>query len=72
VGNTPPFHGDVEAALRSIKIPVLYMPSATDLYFPVSDARYEVQFIPHCTLLPIPSLWATRLERVRARPTRSS
>jgi homoserine O-acetyltransferase/O-succinyltransferase len=57
VGNTPPFHGDVEAALRSIKIPVLYMPSATDLYFPVSDARYEAQFIPHCTLLPIPSLW---------------
>jgi homoserine O-acetyltransferase/O-succinyltransferase len=57
VGNTPPFHGDVEAALRSIKIPVLYLPSATDLYFPVSDARYEAQFIPHCTLLPIPSLW---------------
>jgi homoserine O-acetyltransferase/O-succinyltransferase len=57
VGNTAPFHGDVEAALRSIKVPVLYMPSATDLYFPVSDARYEAQFIPHCTLLPIPSLW---------------
>jgi homoserine O-acetyltransferase len=57
VGNTPPFHGDVEAALRSIKVPVLYMPSATDLYFPVSDARYEAPFIPHCTLLPIPSLW---------------
>jgi homoserine O-acetyltransferase len=57
VGNTPPFHGDAEAALRSIKVPVLYMPSATDLYFPVSDARYEAQFIPHCTLLPIPSLW---------------
>jgi homoserine O-acetyltransferase len=57
VGKTPPFHGDVEAALRSIKVPVLYMPSATDLYFPVTDARYEAQFIPHCTLLPIPSLW---------------
>src|SRR5579871_3536303 len=41
VGNTPPFHGDVGAALRSIKVPVLYMPSATDLYFPVTDARYE-------------------------------
>lgn len=57
VGATPPFHGDVEAALRSIKVPVLYMPSATDLYFPVTDARYEAKFIPHCTLLPIPSLW---------------
>lgn len=57
VGNTPPFHGDVEAALRSIKAPVLYMPSQTDLYFPVTDARYEAAFIPHCELVPIPSLW---------------
>jgi homoserine O-acetyltransferase/O-succinyltransferase len=57
VGNTPPFHGDVEAALRSIKARVLYMPSQTDLYFPVTDARYEAAFIPHCELLPIPSLW---------------
>jgi homoserine O-acetyltransferase/O-succinyltransferase len=57
VGNTAPFHGDVEAALRSIKARVLYMPSQTDLYFPVTDARYEAAFIPHCELLPIPSLW---------------
>jgi homoserine O-acetyltransferase len=57
VGNTPPFHGDTEAALRSIKAPVLYMPSETDLYFPVGDARYEAHFIPHCELRPIPSLW---------------
>ena len=57
VGNTPPFHGDVEAALRSIRVPVLYMPSATDLYFPLSDARYEAALIPKVTLTPIPSLW---------------
>jgi homoserine O-acetyltransferase len=57
VGNTPPFHGDVEAALRSIAAKVLYMPSQTDLYFPVTDARYEAAFIPHCTFVPIPSLW---------------
>jgi homoserine O-acetyltransferase len=57
VGATPGFHGDVEKALSSIKAQVLYMPSETDLYFPVADARYESQFIPHCTLLPIPSLW---------------
>lgn len=57
VGTTPGFGGDVQAALKSIKIPVLYMPSATDLYFPVSDATYEAKFIPRCTLLPIPSLW---------------
>jgi homoserine O-acetyltransferase/O-succinyltransferase len=57
VGGTPTFHGDVEAALRSIKVSVLYMPSQTDLYFPVTDARYEAKFIPHCTLAVIPSLW---------------
>jgi homoserine O-acetyltransferase/O-succinyltransferase len=57
VGTTTPFHGDVEAALRSIKVPVLYMPSLTDLYFPITDARYEAKFIRRCTLAPIPSLW---------------
>jgi len=57
VGATPGFNGDVEKALRSIKVPLLYMPSETDLYFPVGDARYEAGFIPHVTLMPIPSLW---------------
>jgi homoserine O-acetyltransferase len=57
VGDTPPFHGDVEAALRSIKAQVLYMPSQTDLYFPVTDARYEAAFIAQGVLEPIPSLW---------------
>jgi homoserine O-acetyltransferase len=57
VGATPGFGGDVEKALGSIRVPVLYMPSATDMYFPVTDARYEAKFIPHVKLLPIPSLW---------------
>ena len=57
VGTTPGFGGDVERALRSIKMPVLYMPSETDLYFPLGDARYEAQFIPNVSLVPIPSLW---------------
>ena len=57
VGTTPGFNGDVERALRSIKVPVLYMPSETDLYFPVGDARFEAQFIPGVSLVPIPSLW---------------
>ena len=57
VGATPGFGGDVERALRSIKVPLLYMPSETDLYFPVGDARYEAPFIPNCTLMPIPSVW---------------
>jgi homoserine O-acetyltransferase/O-succinyltransferase len=57
VGTTPGFNGDEKKALSSIKAKVLYMPSATDLYFPVTDAQYEAQFIPHCSLVPIPSLW---------------
>jgi homoserine O-acetyltransferase/O-succinyltransferase len=57
VGTTPGMNGDVERALRSITAPLLYMPSETDLYFPIGDARYEAQFIPHVSLVPIPSLW---------------
>jgi homoserine O-acetyltransferase/O-succinyltransferase len=57
VGATKGFDGRVEKALGAITVPVLYMPSETDLYFPVSDARYEAGFIRHVTLSPIPSLW---------------
>ncbi|HEY0780792.1 MAG TPA: alpha/beta fold hydrolase [Gemmatirosa sp.] len=57
VGATPGMNGDVERALRSIRVPFLYMPSETDLYFPLGDARYEQAFIPHVTFAPIPSLW---------------
>ena len=57
VGATPGFNGDVERALRSITVPMLYMPSETDVYFPVSDARYEAAFIRGVTLKPIPSFW---------------
>jgi len=57
VGTTSGFSGDVEKALRSIEVPLLYMPSETDLYFPVSDARYEAAFIRGVTFKPIPSLW---------------
>ncbi|GAA4043074.1 alpha/beta fold hydrolase [Hymenobacter glaciei] len=57
VGTTPGFGGDVEKALRSIRAPILYMPSETDLYFPITDARYEAPFIPGVVLKPIPSLW---------------
>jgi homoserine O-acetyltransferase/O-succinyltransferase len=57
VGTTDGFNGDVEAALSSIRVPVLYMPSETDLYFPIADAKYEAQFIPGVFFVPIPSLW---------------
>ena len=56
-GGTPGFGGDVEKALRSIKVPFLYMPSETDLYFPLTDARYEQAFISTVVFKPIPSLW---------------
>ena len=51
------FSGNVEQALASIQVPFLYMPSATDLYFPLEDAQYEAAFLRHGTLMPIPSLW---------------
>src|SRR3954463_4359320 len=35
VGRTAGFDGDLERALRAIHVPVLYMPSETDLYFPI-------------------------------------
>ena len=57
VGTTPGFNRDLERALRSITVPVLYMPSETDLYFPIGDARFEAQFIRRVSLVPIPSLW---------------
>lgn len=57
VGTTSGFDGDVEKALNSIRVPILYMPSATDLYFPLTDARYEAGFIKGVTFRPIPSLW---------------
>jgi homoserine O-acetyltransferase/O-succinyltransferase len=57
IGATPGFNGDIERALRSVKVPFLYMPSETDLYFPVGDARYEAGVMSTVTLTPIPSLW---------------
>jgi homoserine O-acetyltransferase len=63
VGTTPGFGGDLEGALKSIKVPILYMPSETDLYFPVGDARYEAAFISGVSLVPIPSLWGHRAGR---------
>lgn len=57
VSRSGSFNGDLRAALGSIRAQVLYMPSQTDLYFPVEDARYEAQLMRHCRLLPIPSLW---------------
>jgi homoserine O-acetyltransferase len=46
VGATPGFDGSVEKALRSIKARVLYMPSETDLYFPITDAATNKRSFP--------------------------
>ena len=56
VGRTPGQGGEVERALRSIRVPVLYMPCQTDLYFPIGDIRYESQFIRDVQVVSIPSL----------------
>jgi homoserine acetyltransferase len=45
-----------ERALAPITARVLYMPSETDLYFPLGDAKYESGFIKNVTFVPIPSL----------------
>ena len=57
ISATPGFGGNIEKALGAIKVPFLYMPSETDLYFPLTDARYEAGFMHTITLTPIPSLW---------------
>jgi homoserine O-acetyltransferase len=57
IGNTPGFNGDVEKALRSIRVPFLYMPSETDLYFPIGDATYEKGLMSTVVFRPIHSLW---------------
>ena len=57
VSTTPGQVGNIEQTLRTIQVPILYMPSQTDLYFPIGDATYEATFIPKVSLVPIPSLW---------------
>jgi homoserine O-acetyltransferase len=56
VGTTAGFGGDTSKALRSIKVPVLYMPSSSDLYFTEASVRGEVPFIARVEFRPIPSL----------------
>lgn len=57
VGQTPGFDGDTQGALRSIRARVLYLPGETDEFFPVTDARYESQFVPNSEVIVIPSIW---------------
>ncbi len=57
VGLTPGFDGDTEAALRSIRCPVLAMPCRTDLYFPPEDEQWASQFIAQGEVRTIDSVY---------------
>ena len=57
VSTTPGMNADIARALGSIRDPFLYMPSETDLYFPLTDATYESALMKTVTFSPIRSLW---------------
>ncbi len=54
------FHGDLNAALGSIRAKTLIMPGSHDLYFTPEDSRGDAERIPHATFRPISSLWGHR------------
>lgn len=68
VGATPGFDGDTQAALRSIRCPLLAMPGEKDLYFPPEDEKWASQFIEHGEVLVIPGIWGPSpvAERIRS------
>lgn len=56
-GQTEGFNGDTEAALRSIRCPLIDMTCRTDLYFPPEDEQHWAQFIPHAEVRVVPSIY---------------
>jgi len=67
VGATPGFT-ETSSAPTCDQGPYLYMPSETDLYFPLTDAPYEAAFIPRSCSSPIPPSGPHR--RRRPEPSR--
>lgn len=57
ISNNNVFKGNIELALAAIECNTLYMPSESDLYFPLSEALYENKFIPKIQFTPIQSVW---------------
>lgn len=57
VAETPGFDGNLARALGSIRAQVLYMPSTTDLYFPMAEILAESKLIPNVRVMPIRSVW---------------
>lgn len=51
------YRGDLGKALASIQADTILMPSSSDLYFPVEDARLEAGQIPHAELRVLESDW---------------
>jgi homoserine O-acetyltransferase/O-succinyltransferase len=57
VGRTPGFDGDTEAALRSIRCPLVSMPARTDLYFPPEDEQAWSAHIPNGEVRVLDTVW---------------
>lgn len=55
-----PWNGDLPAALRAIRAPVLAMPSQTDFYFTPEDVRAEMRHVADARVTVIPSIWGHR------------
>jgi len=60
IGDNEVFRGDRVKALQSIRARTLVMPSETDLYFTVADAKAEAAHMPNAEFRPIPSVWGHR------------
>jgi homoserine O-acetyltransferase len=52
-----PGFADRETALSSLRARAIVMPSSTDLYFTVEDARYEASLMPSAELRVLVSDW---------------
>lgn len=57
IGETSGFAGDTEAALRSIRCPLIDLPCRTDLYFPPEDEQHWAQFIPNGEVRVVPTIY---------------
>ncbi len=57
VGQTPGFGGDTQAALASVKCPVLVLAPPLDLYNPAESAAWAARQMPLARFRQIPSEW---------------
>lgn len=57
ISDNPIYRGDYPAALRAITAKTILLPGATDLYFPVADNEWQLQYMSDAELRPIPSDW---------------